>query len=548
MNERRPESPQAATLRERAEKAFREMLDGSLEDLDALSPATLRASLHELRVHQIELEMQNEELLRAQAALDASRERYFDLYDLAPVGYCTVGEKGVILEANLTAATLLGAERGALVGRLLSAFISKEGQELYYRCRKNLLDTRQPQECDLQMVRQDGTAFFVHLNFTAARDENGAPVCRVALVDVTASKQVEAAMQEKERLLSESQRIAHIGGWSWAFTGPIQWTDETYRIYGVSPETFTPTLEALVNLAHPEDRPILQEWVRACSAGEKPAEFEFRCVWPDGTVRFLSGRGERICDSENRPAHIFGTVQDITERKRVEEELSRKNADLELFTTAVSHDLKSPLVTIETFLGYLEKDLGDPVARAKDLGYIHGATDKMKRLLDDLLALARIGHLRNEPVVLPLQEVVREALGIVAGQIAERGAHVGITSEPVLLHGDHHQLVAVFQNLLDNAVKFLGDQPDPRIEVGAETEDGEIVLFVRDNGKGVAPCDQPKIFGMFQKLDAQTPGSGIGLAMARRIIEAHGGSIEAQSDGPGKGTTFRFTLARPQRK
>ena len=205
-------------------------------------------------------------------------------------------------------------------------------------------------------------------------------------------------------------------------------------------------------------------------------------------------------------------------------------------------------MTIKAFLGYLEKDLDDPGERAKDLGYIHGAADKMARLLDDLLALARIGHLRDETVVLPLQEVAREALALVAGQIAERGVHVEITSEPILLHGDRLQLVAVFQNLLDNAVKFLGDQPDPRIEIGAETESGGIVLFVRDNGKGISPCDQPKIFGMFQKLDAHTAGSGIGLAMVRRIVEAHGGKIHAQSDGPGMGAAFRFTLKHTQIK
>ena len=195
MNERRPESPQAASLRERAEKVFREMLDSSLENLDALSPETLRAALHELRVHQIELEMQNEELRRAQAALDASRARYFDLYDMAPVGYCTVGEKGLILEANLTATTLLRVERGALVGRGMSGFISKEGQDLYYRCRKDLLDTRQPQECDLRMLRPDGTAFFAHLKITFARDENGEPVCRVVLIDVTAHKLAEEELR-----------------------------------------------------------------------------------------------------------------------------------------------------------------------------------------------------------------------------------------------------------------------------------------------------------------------------------------------------------------
>jgi signal transduction histidine kinase len=145
-------------------------------------------------------------------------------------------------------------------------------------------------------------------------------------------------------------------------------------------------------------------------------------------------------------------------------------------------------------------------------------------------------------VEVPLQEIVREARRLVAGQIAERGVRVEVTSEPIVLHGDRPRLVEVFQNLLDNAVKFLGDQPEPRIEIGAEQEGGEIVLFVRDNGKGIDPRHKSKLFGLFEKLDPGTPGSGIGLAMVRRIVEIHGGKIHAHSDGPGKGTTFRFTL------
>jgi signal transduction histidine kinase len=147
-------------------------------------------------------------------------------------------------------------------------------------------------------------------------------------------------------------------------------------------------------------------------------------------------------------------------------------------------------------------------------------------------------------VDVPLQEIVREARRLVAGQIAERGVRVEVTSEPIVLHGDRPRLVEVFQNLLDNAVKFLGDQPEPRIEIGAVQEGGEVVLFVRDNGKGIDPRHRSKLFGLFEKLDPRTPGSGIGLAMVRRIVEAHGGTIQAQSDGPGKGSTFRFTLAK----
>ena len=178
-------------------------------------------------------------------------------------------------------------------------------------------------ECRLRR-RDQGWEKFLAYSGWLIHSAGGETFVFLSTTDITERKRAEAALQERERLLLESQRIAHIGGWSWAFTGPILWTDETYRIYGVSPETFTPTLEALVNLVHPEDRSIMREWTRACVAGEKPAEFEFRCVWPDGTVRFLSGCGERINDGENRPTHIFGTVQDITERKQAEEALRER--------------------------------------------------------------------------------------------------------------------------------------------------------------------------------------------------------------------------------
>jgi PAS domain S-box-containing protein len=139
-------------------------------------------------------------------------------------------------------------------------------------------------------------------------------------------KRVEEALVKKERLLSESQRIAHIGSWSWDLTGPINWTDETYRIYGVSPETFTPTVESLVNLVHPEDQLAMQRWIVACGAGQSPDDLEFRRILPDGSVRLLSGRGEM--QFENRPAYMTGTVQDITERKRAEQRLAESERRL----------------------------------------------------------------------------------------------------------------------------------------------------------------------------------------------------------------------------
>ncbi|MBI4917022.1 MAG: GAF domain-containing protein [Acidobacteria bacterium] len=233
-----------------------------------------------------------------------------------------------------------------------------------------------------------------------------------------------------------------------------------------------------------------------------------------------------------------------------DQELQARNDELVRFTYAVSHDLKSPLVTIKTFLGYLVQDLAgsDPAPVEKDMHYLHAATEKMSRLLDELLELSRVGRTMNPSVEAPLQAIVNEAVDLVAGQIAERGVQLQVTDEPILLFGDRPRLVEVFQNLVDNAVKFMGDQPAPRVEIGFEESGGETVFFVRDTGKGIDPRHRTKLFGLFEKLDPGSDGTGIGLALVKRIVELHGGRIWAESEGIGRGATFRFTLAGTKRQ
>ena len=144
--------------------------------------------------------------------------------------------------------------------------------------------------------------------------------------DLAECKLAQAALRANEELLSQCQRIAHIGTWSWDLKGPIQWTDETYRIYGVLAETFNPTRESLLSLIHPEDRPAMQRWIEVCIAGERPAELEFRAVRPDGSVCVLSGLGELVYDAQGKPARMSGTVRDITARKRAEQSLFESEA------------------------------------------------------------------------------------------------------------------------------------------------------------------------------------------------------------------------------
>lgn len=236
--------------------------------------------------------------------------------------------------------------------------------------------------------------------------------------------------------------------------------------------------------------------------------------------------------------------RDVTERRAREEELRFKNEELTRFTYTVSHDLKSPLVTIQSFLGFLVEDAkrGDAERVARDVSFIKTAADRMAALLADLLQLSRVGRKQNSAERVPLSRLVDEALSMVAGRVATQKPKLTFSVERVSLFGDQLRLVEVFQNLLDNAVKFSAGVPNAHVEVLAEQVDGEIVVRVRDNGIGIDARHRHKLFGLFEKLHPDLEGTGIGLALVKRIIDVHGGQIWIESAGPGRGTTVSFTL------
>jgi PAS domain S-box-containing protein len=246
----------------------------------------------------------------------------------------------------------------------------------------------------------------------------------------------------------------------------------------------------------------------------------------------------------NGELHLLLVISDITERKRQERELVEKSAELERFTYTVSHDLKSPLVTVKTFLGYLEQDLLNPDAERvkQDVGYMRGAADKMGHLLDELLNLARVGRRTNPSVRVTFQQVAREAVGLVAGRISTSRAEVSVAEAAVILEGDRPRLVEIWQNLVENACKFMGDQPKPRVEIGVEQRGAETVFFVRDNGAGIEPRYHEKVFSLFEKLNPKIEGTGMGLALVKRVVDLYKGRIWVESGGLGQGTNFLFTL------
>ncbi len=279
------------------------------------------------------------------------------------------------------------------------------------------------------------------------------------------------------------------------------------------------------------------------------ATTEMSGVRQDGTVFPLAVTiGELRLDAQRA---FVGVLHDLTERKRAETvregliaQLEEKNAELERLTYTVSHDLKSPLVTIQGFLAFLEKsaERGDLDQVRAHAARITGAANHMKDLVENLLDLSRAGRAAARQERVPMGALAQEAVQINAGAIAARRVQVEIAPDLPEVRGDRQRLLQVWGNLVGNAVKFTGNQAEPRIQLGLRHDGAEVVYFVRDNGMGIDPRFANDVFDVFRKLDARAEGSGIGLAIVKRIVELHGGRIWVESEGLGKGTTFCFTL------
>lgn len=411
---------------------------------------------------------------------------------------------------------------------------------------------------EIRIIRKDKSVCWVRSYAHPVWDEHKDRLVEIygAVQDITERKQIEQELslsEERYRLVSSvisDYTFSNVQNEKGEIV--LTWVAGAFeQISGYTFEEFN-ARGGWVSTVYPEDVDQDERDMEKLRRNEQVIS-EIRTIHKDGTIRWMKSYAHPVWDEvKNELVGIYGAVQDITDRKQIEYEreqlikdLEAKNQELEQFTYTVSHDLKAPLITIKGFLGFLGVDAraGDSKRVEADIQRINEATDKMHHLLTDLLELSRVGRLMNAPEVVSFQALVAEAIELTEGRRQARGIEVFVTEELPNVYGDRQRLVQVLQNLVDNAAKFMGDQPHPLIEIGQHPgkDNGFVTFFIRDNGIGIAPEFHERIFGLFNRLHPKIEGTGIGLTLVKRIVEFHGGRIWVQSE-VGRGATFYFSL------
>jgi|GEM_PF-1161870 len=294
-----------------------------------------------------------------------------------------------------------------------------------------------------------------------------------------------------------------------------------------------------------------QKGILMVSSGETPPVVFWiaQTVYIIVTTLLLSQAIRKIDEAMQATQHELKKRKQMeVERETFIKELESQNTELERFIYTVSHDLKSPLITIGGYIGLLEKNghAGKMDMFDNDVHRIREAASKMQALLNDLLELSRIGRLVNPPEEIKFETIVQDAVALVREQFREKNVWITVQENLPTVYGDRIRLVEALQNLLDNAAKYTGTQIHPQIEVGIRLDNDNPVFFIKDNGLGIEEAHHERVFGLFNKLNPNSEGTGIGLALVKRTIEIHEGRIWIESNGLDQGTTFLFTL--PKRK
>lgn len=495
-----------------------------------------------------------------QAELRGSEERLRLALDAARMGTWNwnIGTGAVSWSDRIEA--MFGVKPGEFDGKYetyLSLIHPDDLSTVQNAISRALEDERSDYFVEHRLIQPSGEIRWLEGRGKVYRDKMGKPN-RMAgtVVDITDRKRSEEALREADEKYRNIVENAVYGIYQSTPAGQFVSVNMAMaRIYGYgSPEVMLKSIGSIPSQIY-VDSSDRARFIHGLETAGTIYGFEARNHRRDGSIIWISSNARIVKDTAGNVLYYEGTVEDITDRKEAEaerehlvDELASKNAELERFVYTVSHDLKSPLVTIVGFLGYLEDDIEkrDKENLRRDVERINKAAFMMQALLKDLLELSRIGRMMNEPEEVAFDDLITDALELTEGRLHERSVSVHIEPDLPKVYGDRKRLLELIQNLIDNAAKYMGNQPEPLIELGQQGSDaGKPIFYVRDNGIGIAPDYHDQIFGLFNKLDSNAEGTGIGLSLVKRIVEIHGGRIWVESEA-GKGATFFFTL--PQKE
>jgi PAS domain S-box-containing protein len=400
--------------------------------------------------------------------------------------------------------------------------------------------------------RGDGVDAWIRVGGAPIRDANDKVVGGVALItDIDEEKRASEALRINQERLNLAQKASRAGSFDWNIrTKAVIWSEETEALFGLAPGGFGGSYEDWTRCVHSEDLPRAEEELRRwLTQGEGVSEY--RAVWPDGSVRWIQARGKVFFDDAGEPSRWVGINIDVTERKQMEESLRRqaealREADRRKneFLAILAHELRNPLAPISNAIQILTLRGDDPALVAQTKEVMERQVHQMTRMVDELLEVSRIsrGKIRLQTAPLDLAEVVATAVET-SRPLVEARRHtltISLPERPARVEADGARLAQVLSNLLNNAAKYTED--GGRIDLIVEHAQAEVVIRVRDNGIGMAPERLTNVFDMFEQIegaaDRSQGGLGIGLTLARSLVEMHGGKIEAHSDGLGKGSEF----------
>ena len=502
------------SLRQRAEDRSESCAEAQ-EDLDALSPETLRKTLHELRVHQIELEMQNEELRVAHGRLEASQARYFELYDLAPAGYITVSEVGLILEANLTAATLLGKVRGDLMRTPIFRIILREDQDAYYQLRAELLETGDPQTCELRMTKSDGTAFWAHLAAASSQDEAGATVFRIVLNDITERRKTE---EELRQVIHDLPLLILAVD---AQDRIVQWNAECQKVTDYCPDEILGNCGAL-ELICPGESFLQQKMAHQSTWHKGFSRWEGEVVCKDGDVKMVSWtsivRSLAAAGTSCQSRCLFLIGVDVTEQRELERAIliDGESQSLSGMGQRLHDGVCQELVGI-CFLSELH------------LRSLHGSPAKTRDMAKKILAEAKraLGASRAlaHGLMVPCDEdpSLENGLRILAKKmrdVFEVQCHLVIPSESFCCDPESSlHLIRIAQEAATNAIKHAMPQ---QIWVQLAMKDTVMIMSIENDGKNMRGNVDPQLSLGLRLMKFRTKRMGAALEIVPR---AGGGTV-----------------------